>query len=198
MERMANMADVFRLAQSCAKKYKRVLYSYYLISMVIYSNCVNYNSAVKSGELIWQLHSIDNILILHYRSNLPYIISRHLIRHISVYVSCARVVFPSNVTIQINQLLGMRLPKRWNVIGQLWCVLLVYTYTSTEYIQYILDHTRSRTSSSSVSITAGPTVRLIMADTHVTDPIIIQCSVNLSYSLAFVWTNLIISESRLI
>lgn len=196
---MANMTDVFRLAQSCAKNYKRVLYSYYLISPVIYSNCVNYNYTVKSGELIWQLHSIDNIWILHYRSYLLYILSRHLIRYILVYVCCTRVIFPSNVTIQINQLLGMRLPKRWNVIGHLWCVLLVNTYTSTEYIQYTLDHTRSRTSSSSsVSITAGPTVRLIMADTHVTDPIIIQCSVNLSYSLAFVWTNLIISDSRLI
>lgn len=51
------MTDVFRLAQSCAKKYKQVLYSYYLISPVIYSNRVNYNSTVKSGEL----HSIDNI-----------------------------------------------------------------------------------------------------------------------------------------
>lgn len=192
MERMANMTHVFRLAQSSAKKYERVLYSYYLISPVIYSNFVNNNSTVKSGEIIWQLHSIDNIWILHYRSNLPYILSRLLIRYILVYVSCTRVIFPSNVTIQINQLSGMRLPKRWNVIGQLWCVLLVNTYTSTEYILYTLDHTRSRTSYS-VSITAGPTVRLIMADTHVTDPIIIQCSVNVSYSLTFVWTNLIIS-----
>lgn len=46
------MTDVSWLAQSCAKKYQQVLYSYYLISPVIYSNCMNYNSTVKSVELI--------------------------------------------------------------------------------------------------------------------------------------------------